>query len=554
MSIGEWLSRLFRGSSSPRAGATSTPDDERSSDFLATLFGGESDRRRAPAAPTLPARGFQTLLSPGLRIDPTIGTKTALGRARRHEPWQPTQWRTITFETEQPPALDVPRSLILRDCARLTDLGGLLPVPQALRILNCPRLRELPSRPFVGTDLAIIGSPALRALPDGLTINGDLLLENCSSLESLPNGLTVRGSLRIRGCSRLTHIPSDLVVEQDLVLIGRCRVRELSPAVTLGGSVVLKHVAPALGERRHFQGSLVLIAIPHLTALPADLHVEGDLIIRRCPKLTALPAALRVEGGLEWRRSPAVELPGDMTVGDFVDLEAAPALETLPPRLTVPSWLRLRDCRRLRDLPSGLNVGNGSNPILSFTRWGYSMVGPEPEVGRRRLLARGIIDLAGCERLTTLPEDLRATALELAGTAIRTIPATLESLNLLWRGVRVPARVVVAPESYTPEEVLQLENVEVRRVLIERLGLPRFIALLRPTVLDEDTDSGGPRQLLTFRIRGEREPYVVLSCRCPSTDRTYLLRVAPTIRTCHAAAAWMAGFDDPGAYRPVLET
>ena len=32
------------------------------------------------------------------------------------------------------------------------------------------------------------------------------------------------------------------------------------------------------------------------------------------------------------------------------------------------------------------------------------------------------------------------------------------------------------------------------------------------------------------------------------------LRVPPTVRTCRAAAAWLAGFSEPDAYRPVLET
>jgi hypothetical protein len=47
---------------------------------------------------------------------------------------------------------------------------------------------------------------------------------------------------------------------------------------------------------------------------------------------------------------------------------------------------------------------------------------------------------------------------------------------------------------------------------------------------------------------------VYLSVRDPSTGRGYLLRVPPTMETCHQAAAWTAGFDDPADYRPVAET
>ena len=45
-----------------------------------------------------------------------------------------------------------------------------------------------------------------------------------------------------------------------------------------------------------------------------------------------------------------------------------------------------------------------------------------------------------------------------------------------------------------------------------------------------------------------------LLCQCPSTGRQYLLGVPTTVRSCHAAAAWLAGFDDPAEYQPLKET
>jgi hypothetical protein len=33
-----------------------------------------------------------------------------------------------------------------------------------------------------------------------------------------------------------------------------------------------------------------------------------------------------------------------------------------------------------------------------------------------------------------------------------------------------------------------------------------------------------------------------------------MLRVPPTVRTCHEAVAWTAGFDDPEQYTPRVET
>jgi hypothetical protein len=93
----------------------------------------------------------------------------------------------------------------------------------------------------------------------------------------------------------------------------------------------------------------------------------------------------------------------------------------------------------------------------------------------------------------------------------------------------------------------------VRRVLLERMGYERFLREAEADVLDEDADAGGPRRLLRVAL-GDDEPLVCLAVRDPSTGRQYLLRVPPNMRSCHQAAAWIAGFDDPDDYHPVVET
>ncbi|ULH16181.1 hypothetical protein MF271_06080 [Deinococcus sp. KNUC1210] len=50
------------------------------------------------------------------------------------------------------------------------------------------------------------------------------------------------------------------------------------------------------------------------------------------------------------------------------------------------------------------------------------------------------------------------------------------------------------------------------------------------------------------------ESLVALNMQCPSTGRSYFIRVPPSTTTCHQAAAWIAGFDDPAQYRPVMES
>ena len=71
--------------------------------------------------------------------------------------------------------------------------------------------------------------------------------------------------------------------------------------------------------------------------------------------------------------------------------------------------------------------------------------------------------------------------------------------------------------------------------------------------LDKDSDAGGVRRLLRVEFAGD-EPLVCLNVFCPSTGRQYMLRVPPQMRHCHAAAAWIAGFDNPDEYQPVQET
>lgn len=71
--------------------------------------------------------------------------------------------------------------------------------------------------------------------------------------------------------------------------------------------------------------------------------------------------------------------------------------------------------------------------------------------------------------------------------------------------------------------------------------------------LDVDTEAGGDRELLRVDLAGE-EALVCVSVRCPSTGRQYLLRVPPTMTSCHAAVAWTAGFDVADDYQPMVET
>lgn len=164
------------------------------------------------------------------------------------------------------------------------------------------------------------------------------------------------------------------------------------------------------------------------------------------------------------------------------------------------------------------------------------------------------LDLAGCAGISSLDDGLEVRSfIDVAATGLRALPRSLDGVELRWRGVRIDRRIAFDPEGIAPPEILGESNAERRRVMLERVGYERFLSAMNPEILDEDFDPGGPLKLLRIPLEGD-EPLVCLMVQCPSTGRRYALRVPPTMGKCRQAAAWMAGFDDPDAYAPVVET
>jgi hypothetical protein len=161
------------------------------------------------------------------------------------------------------------------------------------------------------------------------------------------------------------------------------------------------------------------------------------------------------------------------------------------------------------------------------------------------------IELSDCPQIDFLPEWLTVTSsIDVANTGLNGLPTWFAKCELLWRGVRVDERIVFRPETITAEEIVGERNAERRRVMLERMGLERFFRDVRYEVLD--ADRGGDRQLLNLRF--DDEDLRVLAVTCPSTRRNYFIRVPPFVNGCHEAAAWIAGFDNPDEYRPVVDT
>ncbi|MBL1178672.1 DUF6745 domain-containing protein [Pantanalinema sp. GBBB05] len=162
------------------------------------------------------------------------------------------------------------------------------------------------------------------------------------------------------------------------------------------------------------------------------------------------------------------------------------------------------------------------------------------------------LDISDCVNLTSLPSGLHVTHwIELAGSGITQLPAG-HGFVLRWRGVQVSDRIAFASQPMTGQDILNTENVELRRILIERLGYETFLQQVGGLVRDRDRDAGGERQLVCVSFDDD-EPLMILKVICPSTGHTHVLRVPPYMRSCRQAAAWIAGFDNPDDYHPLIE-
>jgi hypothetical protein len=309
--------------------------------------------------------------------------------------------------------------------------------------------------------------------------------------------------------------------------------------------------------------SLDLSGRQDITHLPAGLTVRKRLVLNDCTALTELPSRLTC-GELVAHRLPITTLPDDLRVTYRLDLEACHLLESLPANLKV-GMLNVRGCTALKALPEGLNVNyldiSGCILLEQFPTHARIAHGNLSMVGCWRLrtlpdwlthIAR--LNVRDCVALTELPPTLKiSTSVDIGDSGISALPDNAKKARLLWRGVPVDERIAFHPDTITADEIIAEQNVERRRVLMERMGYDAFLTAANSELIDSDFDVGGKRQLLRVPMKDD-EPLVCLAVSCPSTGRRYMLRVPPTTRSCRHGAAWLAGFDNPNDYHPLIET
>jgi hypothetical protein len=102
-----------------------------------------------------------------------------------------------------------------------------------------------------------------------------------------------------------------------------------------------------------------------------------------------------------------------------------------------------------------------------------------------------------------------------------------------WHGTLIPERYYEKP--VTAVDILGEQNAEVRRCLMERYGIDRFVLDAGAKSIHRERDN----ELLAIDLRNDPDGRLVaLKLRCPSTAAVYIIRVPPDQRKVREALAW----------------
>lgn len=119
-----------------------------------------------------------------------------------------------------------------------------------------------------------------------------------------------------------------------------------------------------------------------------------------------------------------------------------------------------------------------------------------------------------------------------------------------WHGVRLsPGNewIITDPAQLAPQRILDEQNAELRRVMLERYTPQKFIQEVNADKIDKNGD------YVLYRAPFPDEPLMMLRCVDPSTGREYYLRVPPTMQSAWQAVAWTFGMDE-AEYAPSAES
>jgi hypothetical protein len=108
-------------------------------------------------------------------------------------------------------------------------------------------------------------------------------------------------------------------------------------------------------------------------------------------------------------------------------------------------------------------------------------------------------------------------------------------------GTILEGKYSVHPSQWQSRWLLEEENAEMRRVLIQGIGYSRLCQELDA----KELDTWREYSLLEIEQKIDVEPIHLLKMTCPSTDAIYTVRVPPDLRSARVAAGWINWDNDP---------
>jgi leucine-rich repeat protein SHOC2 len=169
-----------------------------------------------------------------------------------------------------------------------------------------------------------------------------------------------------------------------------------------------------------------------------------------------------------------------------------------------------------------------------------------------------ILNLRSCQ-LTSLPESISQLTnlqkLYLEGNELTSLSPlqalTQKNLSVYFLGANLPRRYWTKFSDWQPEWLLDENNAEIRRIIIEQVGYERICTELGASTVDTWREY---TLLKTDNIEAvydgnyyydydepptDWEPMVLLKMTCPSTEHVHILRVPPEMTSAEAAVTWV---------------
>jgi leucine-rich repeat protein SHOC2 len=164
-----------------------------------------------------------------------------------------------------------------------------------------------------------------------------------------------------------------------------------------------------------------------------------------------------------------------------------------------------------------INIGNLSN-LIELELSGNQIISLPQSIGDISSLTylslngNPINDLSALQPLTELYDD------------------SIEFLDLY-----LPRKYWTKFSSWNLQWLLEENNIEIRRILIEQVGYERICQELDAI----DLDTWREYTLLKIDADIDEEPMVLLKMTCPSTGHIHILRVPPEMTSAEAAISWI---------------